>query len=249
MPTKKTSQRKKIVLLDSHAILHRAYHAMPDFASSNGEPTGALYGIATMIFSIIKELKPDYVVAAFDLPKPTYRHEAYADYKAGRRKTDDELIKQINRSRDLFAAFQIPIYEKEGYEADDVLGTLAKQLKDEFDVIIASCDMDTLQLVDDDRVKVYTLKKGIKDTILYDEKAVIDRFGFKPVQIPDYKGLRGDASDNIIGVAGIGEKTATDLIVNFGTVEGIYKALEKFEIENEDEVAKNKKEKTKNSNN
>jgi DNA polymerase-1 len=249
MPAKKTSQRKKIVLLDSHAILHRAYHAMPDFASSNGEPTGALYGIATMIFSIIKELKPDYVVAAFDLPKPTYRHEAYADYKAGRRKTDDELIKQINRSRDLFAAFQIPIYEKEGYEADDVLGTLAKQLKDEFDVIIASGDMDTLQLVDDDRVKVYTLKKGIKDTILYDEKAVIDRFGFKPVQIPDYKGLRGDASDNIIGVAGIGEKTATDLIVNFGTVEGIYKALEKFEIENEDEAAKNKKEKTKNLNN
>jgi len=231
MPAKKTSQRKKIVLLDSHAILHRAYHAMPDFASSNGEPTGALYGIATMIFSIIKELKPDYVVAAFDLPKPTYRHEAYADYKAGRRKTDDELIKQINRSRDLFAAFQIPIYEKEGYEADDVLGTLAKQLKDEFDVIIASGDMDTLQLVDDDRVKVYTLKKGIKDTILYDEKAVIDRFGFKPVQIPDYKGLRGDASDNIIGVAGIGEKTATDLIVNFGTVEGIYKALEKNNLE------------------
>lgn len=233
---KKTSQRKKIVLLDSHAILHRAYHAMPDFASSNGEPTGALYGISTMIFSIIKELKPDYLVAAFDLPKPTYRHEAYADYKAGRRKTDDELIKQINRSRDLFKAFQIPVYEKEGYEADDVLGTLAKQLKDEFDVVIASGDMDTLQLVDDDKVKVYTLKKGIKDTILYDEKTVIDRFGFKPEQIPDYKGLRGDASDNIIGVAGIGEKTATDLIKGFGSIEGIYKVLEKFEI-NEDGVA------------
>jgi DNA polymerase-1 len=231
MPAKKTSQRKKIVLLDSHAILHRAYHAMPDFSSSNGEPTGALYGISTMIFSIIKELKPDYLVAAFDLPKPTYRHEAYADYKAGRRKIDDELLKQINRSRDLFKAFQIPIYEKEGYEADDVLGTLAKQLKEEFDVIIASGDMDTLQLVDDDRVTVYTLKKGIKDTILYDEKTVIERFGFKPEQIPDYKGLRGDASDNIIGVAGIGEKTATDLIKGFGSIEGIYKALEKFELD------------------
>ncbi len=227
----KKTQRKKIVLLDSHAILHRAYHAMPDFSSSNGEPTGALYGIATMLFSIIKELKPDYVIAAFDLPKPTYRHEAYADYKAGRKKTDDNLIKQINRSRDLFKAFQIPIYEKEGYEADDVLGTLAKKLKDNFDVVIASGDMDTLQLVDDDRVKVYTLKKGIKDTILYDEKTVIDRYGFKPEQIPDYKGLRGDTSDNIIGVAGIGEKTATDLIKNFGTIEEIYKALEKNNLE------------------
>jgi DNA polymerase-1 len=223
----KKNQKPKIVLLDSHAILHRAYHAMPDFSSSNGEPTGALYGIATMVFSIIKELKPDYVIAAFDLPKPTYRHEAYADYKAGRKKTDDNLIKQIIRSRDLFAAFQIPIYEKEGYEADDILGTLAKSLKKDFDIIIASGDMDTLQLVDDDKVKVYTLKKGIKDTILYDEKAVIERFGFKPTQIPDYKGLRGDASDNIIGVAGIGEKTATDLIKNFDSIENIYKVLEK----------------------
>lgn len=227
----KKTERKKIVLLDSHAILHRAYHAMPDFSSSNGEPTGALYGIATMLFSIIKELKPDYVIAAFDLPKPTYRHEAYADYKAGRKKTDDELIKQINRSRDLFKAFQIPIYEKEGYEADDILGTLAKELKKKFDVIIASGDMDTLQLVDDDKVKVYTLKKGIKDTILYDEKTVIDRYGFKPNQIPDYKGLRGDTSDNIIGVAGIGEKTATDLIKNFGTIEEIYKNLDKSNLE------------------
>jgi DNA polymerase-1 len=223
----KKNQKPKIVLLDSHAILHRAYHAMPDFSSSDGEPTGALYGIATMVFSIIKELKPDYVIAAFDLPKPTYRHEAYADYKAGRKKTDDNLIKQINRSRDLFAAFQIPIYEKEGYEADDILGTLAKSLKKDFDIIIASGDMDTLQLVDDDKVKVYTLKKGIKDTILYDEKAVVERFGFMPTQIPDYKGLRGDASDNIIGVAGIGEKTATDLIKNFDSIENIYKVLEK----------------------
>lgn len=227
MPSQKKLERKRIVLLDSHAILHRAYHAMPDFSSSSGEPTGALYGISMMIFSIIKELKPDYVLAAFDLPKPTYRHEAYADYKAGRKKTDDNLIKQINRSRDVFKAFQIPVYEKEGYEADDILGTLAKELKNDFDVIIASGDMDTLQLVDDDRVKVYTLKKGIKDTILYDEKTVVERFGFKPVQIPDYKGLRGDASDNIIGVAGIGEKTATDLIKNFGTIEDIYKHIEK----------------------
>lgn len=223
----KKTKRQKIVLLDSHAILHRAYHALPDFRSSRGESTGALYGLSTMILSITKDLSPDYIFAAFDLPKPTYRHEAYTDYKAGRKKADDELISQISRSRDLLAAFNIPIYEKEGYEADDVLGTLAEKLKDDFDVVIASGDMDTLQLVDDDRVRVYTLKKGIKDTIIYNETAVLDRFGFAPEFLPDYKCLRGDASDNIIGVAGIGEKTATTLISNFGSIENLYKVLKK----------------------
>lgn len=233
MPKKNSKQ--KIVLLDSHAILHRAYHALPDFSTSSGEPTGALYGISTMLFSILKELKPDYVIAAFDLPKPTYRHEAYADYKAGRKKADENLIQQIKKSRELFKVFNIPIYEKEGYEADDILGTLASRLKKDFNVIIASGDMDTLQLVDDERVQVYTLKKGIKDTILYDEKAVKERFGFAPELLPDYKGLRGDASDNIIGIPGIGEKTATDLIINFGSIEKIYKKLDE---KNSEEIFK-----------
>lgn len=221
--------KKKIVLLDAHAILHRAYHALPEFSSSKGEPTGALFGLSTMLFSIMKELKPDYVVAAFDLPKPTYRHEAYADYKAGRKKPDDNLINQFVRARDLFTAFNIPIYEKEGFEADDILGTVCEELKDnkEIEIIIASGDMDTLQLVSGKKIQVYTLKKGIKDTILYDEKAVIDRFGFKPAQLVDYKGLRGDPSDNIIGVPGIGEKSATNLILEFGTIEKIYQALGK----------------------
>ncbi len=220
---------KKLILLDAHAILHRAYHALPDFSSSKGEPTGALFGLSTMLFSIIKELKPDYIIAAFDLPKPTYRHEAYADYKAGRKKTDNNLIDQFIRARDMFKAFNIPIYEKEGFEADDVLGTICHELKNNFEIeiIIASGDMDTLQLVDKKRVQVYTLKKGIKDTILYDEKAVKERFGFAPKLLIDYKGLRGDPSDNIIGVEGVGEKTATSLITNFGTIEEIYKALNK----------------------
>lgn len=220
---------KKLILLDAHAILHRAYHALPDFSSSKGEPTGALFGLSTMLFSIIKELKPDYIIAAFDLPKPTYRHEAYADYKAGRKKTDNNLIDQFIRARDIFKAFNIPIYEKEGFEADDVLGTICFELKNnlEIEIIIASGDMDTLQLVDQKRVQVYTLKKGIKDTILYDEEAVKERFGFAPKLLVDYKGLRGDPSDNIIGVEGVGEKTATSLITNFGTIEEIYKALNK----------------------
>ena len=226
MPKK---NKKRIVLLDSHAILHRAYHAIPNFTTVKGEPTGALYGLSSMLISIIKELKPDHIIATFDLPKPTYRHEVYEDYKAGRKKTDDELITQIKKAYGLYKCFSIPIYEKEGYEADDVLGTLSNQLKDEAEVIIASGDMDTLQLIDGDKVRVYTLKKGIKDTIIYNEKAVIERFGFKPERLVDYKGLRGDPSDNIIGVPGIGEKTATNLIVEFGSIEKIYKALEKDE--------------------
>ena len=118
-------KKEKLILLDAHAILHRAYHALPDFTSSKGEPTGAIFGLSTMIFSTIKELDPDYIIAAFDLPKPTYRHEVYADYKAGRKATDNDLKKQFNRARDLFKAFDIPIYEKEGFEADDVLGTIS----------------------------------------------------------------------------------------------------------------------------
>jgi DNA polymerase-1 len=231
-PNKKSSEDKRtLVLLDAHAILHRAYHALPDFSSPSGEPTGALYGVVAMLLKIIEELKPDYVVACYDLPEPTYRHEAYDGYKATREKTDEDLTVQIDRSRDILAAFGIPIYEHAGFEADDMLGTIVEQLKGQKDVeiIIASGDMDTLQLVEKKRVRVYTLKKGIKDTIIYNEQAVKDRFGFKPTLVADYKGLRGDPSDNIPGIPGIGEKTATTLVTSFGSIENIYKKLQKDE--------------------
>ncbi len=230
-PATKKEKRKKLVLLDAHAIIHRAYHAMPDFTSSTGEPTGALYGLSSMLLRIIQDLQPDYVAACYDLPKPTIRHEAYAGYKSTRAKADDSLVAQIITSRKVFEAFSIPIYEREGFEADDILGTIAHLLKEDPDleVIIASGDMDTLQLVEQGRVKVYTLKMGLNNTIFYDEAAVMERFGFGPKLIPDYKGLRGDPSDNIIGIPGIGEKTATDLIVNFGSIEDIYKKLKKDE--------------------
>lgn len=214
--------------MDAHAIIHRAYHALPvDFVSSSGEPTGALYGLSAMLLKIIKDLKPDYLIACYDLPKPTHRHEAYKEYKAGRTKAEPELISQLKRSRDVFEAFSIPIYDKEGFEADDIIGTVVEKLKDDkdTDIVIASGDMDTLQLVNGKKVQVYTLKKGINDTIIYDEKAVRERFGFEPKLLTDYKGLRGDPSDNIIGIKGIGEKTATLLIQNFGTIENIYKTL------------------------
>ncbi len=238
----KKDKKKLLVLLDAHAIIHRAYHALPEFLSSSGESTGALYGLANMLMKIITDLKPDYIVACYDLPQKTFRHEVYKEYKAGRAKADEALISQLKNSRQIFEAFNIPIYDAPGFEADDVLGTIVEKIhplrhsdtsplakgeagRGDIDIIIASGDMDTMQLIDDKKVQVYTLKKGINDTILYDEEKVIERFGFKPELLPDYKGLRGDPSDNIIGIKGIGEKTATELIVNFGTIETIYKEL------------------------
>jgi DNA polymerase-1 len=156
------ADKKRLVLLDSHAIIHRAYHALPDFTGPGGEPTGALYGLVTMLLKIANDLKPDYLVACFDLAKPTMRHEAYEGYKAKRVKIDDSLSSQIDKARKVFEAFSIPLYAQEGFEADDLLGTIAthmtKHHKD-VDVIIASGDMDTLQLVDDSKVRVYTLRR------------------------------------------------------------------------------------------
>lgn len=225
----KNVAKKKLILLDAHAIIHRAYHALPDFTSPKGEPTGALYGLSSMLLRIIDDFSPDYIAACYDLPGPTVRHEAYKEYKGTRAKLEDSLTHQLTTSRRVFEAFGIPIYERAGYEADDILGTIVElQEKDKgTEVIIASGDMDALQLVDDDRVKVYTLKKGLNDTILYDADAVEARYGFGPELIPDYKGLRGDPSDNIKGVPGIGEKTATELITNFGSIEKMYATLAK----------------------
>ncbi len=217
----------RLVLFDAHAIIHRAYHALPDFATKAGEPTGGLYGLSTMLIRAISEFDPDYMAACFDLPGPTFRHKEYKDYKAGRKKLDDDLKSQLKRSRDVFTAFHIPIYDAPGYEADDMLGTIVEQTKKlkDLEILIVTGDMDTLQLVSGKRVRVYTLKKGINDTIVYDEGKVQERFGFGPLQVPDYKGLRGDPSDNIIGIAGIGEKTGSTLIQKFGSIEDIYKAL------------------------
>jgi DNA polymerase-1 len=220
---------KRIVLLDTHALIHRAYHALPDFRASDGTPTGALYGLSNMIASIIRDLKPDYIFACYDLPGKTFRHEAYTEYKGTRKAGDDDLITQLISSREIINALNIPIIDAVGYEADDVIGTLAKKFSDKnkYDIIIASGDMDTMQLIEDKHVRVFTLKKGITETVLIDEDAVIERFGFPPKYIADYKGLRGDASDNIPGVPGIGEKTASILISNFQTIENLYKVLNK----------------------
>jgi DNA polymerase-1 len=218
----------RLVLLDSHAILHRAYHALPDFTKSDGEPTGALYGLILMLLKIKDTLKPDYIISARDLPGSTHRHEIFEAYKAQRVQADDALIAQLQSAPKVFDAFGIPQYSLAGYEADDVLGTIVKNLsgRRDIEIIIASGDMDTLQLVND-RVRVFTMRKGLNDTVLYDPDAVRERYEFGPEHVVDYKALRGDPSDNIPGVKGIGEKTGTELIKLFGSIEHIYEALAK----------------------
>lgn len=196
-------------------------------ATKAGQSVHAVYGFALTLFSVIEKFKPDYIAASFDLPGGTFRDELYADYKATRVKAPDDLYAQIPIVKELVQAMNIPIYELPGFEADDCVGTLSKQGEAAgVETIIVTGDTDTLQLVTD-RVKVYTLRKGLKDMVLYGIPEVTEKYGFPPERLVDYKGLRGDASDNIPGVKGIGEKGATDLIQEFGSLEDIYAALEK----------------------
>src|SRR3954465_13949559 len=211
----------RLVILDTHAIIHRAYHALPpDFATSKGMPTGALYGLMSMLLRIIEDLKPDYVIATRDLPGKTHRHEVYADYKGTRVQIEPDLVTQLEYAPKVFEALGIPMYSLPGFEADDMIGTIVKQIspRSDIDIIIASGDMDTLQLVEGEHVRVYTLRKGLNDTIMYDEDRVRERYGFGPEHVTDYKALRGDPSDNIPGIKGIGEKIATELITLFGSI-------------------------------
>ncbi len=220
------TKQKRLVLLDTHAILHRAYHALPELASSKGEPTGALYGLVSTILKLAQELKPDYLIATRDLPGKTHRHDKFEAYKATRMAADPALIAQLKRAPIVYEAFGIPLYAAPGFEADDMIGSIVQALKkrDDIRTIIATGDMDTLQLVSP-KVLVYTMRKGISDTVLYDEGAVNERYGFGPERVIDYKALRGDPSDNIPGVRGIGEKTATELIQAFGSLDEIYAVL------------------------
>ncbi len=218
---------KKLVLIDGNAIIHRSYHALPPFTTKNGELVNAVYGFASTLLSIISKFEPKYIIATFDLAGPTFRHIEYADYKATRVKADDALYAQIPRVKEVTEAFGIPIYAVSGFEADDVIGTLAKQAKEnhaELEIIIITGDMDTLQLVDDATL-VYTMRRGLTDAVLYGKAEIFERYSLLPEQLTDYKGLRGDPSDNIPGVKGIGEKTAIELLKTYGTLENVYAHL------------------------
>jgi DNA polymerase-1 len=216
-----------LVLVDGHALVHRAFHAIPpSFMTSRGEPTNAVYGFTSTLLKVLADLRPEYCAVAFDLAAPTFRHLASADYKATRPRMSDDLRGQFRRVREVVQAFGIPIYEHEGYEADDVLGCLARQAEAQgVDTVIVTGDMDTLQLVDE-HVRVLAPRGRIAETVLYDVAAVRERYGLDPGQIPDLKALSGDASDNIKGVPGIGEKTAPKLLSDFGSVEGLYARLD-----------------------
>lgn len=218
---------KTLLLIDANSVIHRSFHALPPFTGPSGEPTGALYGIASILLKLWREEKPAYAAALFDRPEPTFRKKEYAEYKAQRPLAPDDLIAQIIEAHHLFEAFGITTFEKPGFEADDLIATLAEKFRKEPDVqvVILTGDRDTLQLVEDEKVVVRTFNKGVSDTTTYDEKAVIAKYGFAPNLMVDYKALVGDASDNIKGVSGVGPKTATELIQKFGNIENIWKAI------------------------
>ncbi len=222
---------EKFIIIDGNALLHRAWHAIPPLTTKKGILVNAVYGFTSILLNILNEYHPDYICATFDLKAPTFRHEKFKEYKAKRIKQPDELYQQIPIIKEILRAFNIPIYEQKGYEADDVIGTIVKSLNQEKNIekLILTGDLDALQLVED-TIKVLTFKKGIRETKVYDIRAVKERHGFLPEQMIDYKALRGDASDNIPGVPGVGEKTATDLIKKFKTLDNLYKKLEKSDL-------------------
>jgi DNA polymerase-1 len=222
-----------LLLIDSYALLHRAYHAIPPLTSPKGEPTNAIYGFFRILFKVVHQFSPAYLVPAFDLPGPTFRHDKYEDYKAKRVKQEPDFYVQIDRVKEILQKAGIKYFEKAGFEADDIIGTvshLAIQDDKELKVIIVTGDLDTLQLVND-RVSVYTFHQGIKNEILYDPIKVKERFGLTPSQLIDYKSLRGDQSDNIVGVKGIGEKGALKLLTEYPSLEKICEAIDSGEIE------------------
>jgi len=239
------ADKKRLIVIDSNSIIHRAFHALPPLTTKKGEVVGAVYGFLLVFFKAIKEFQPDFVAATFDVPGPTFRHEKYKEYKAKRPKAPEELYQQISKVKEVLKSFDVKIFEKQGFEADDIIGTIAKlapkkQVIPEIETIILSGDSDTLQLIDT-HTKTYALRKGVKDTVLYDKKMVEERYqGLTPKQLIDFKALKGDPTDNIPGVPGIGEKTATGLIKEFGTLENLYQNLDDVKSKTREILIQNK---------
>jgi len=224
------NEKKQILIIDSNALVYRSYYGLPKLKNSKGETINAIYGFYLILFRVLKELNPEFIVATFDLPGPTFRHEEYKDYKANRTKAPEELYGQIPKIKQLLEIFEIPIFEKKGFEADDIIGTISelviKKEKQEIENVILSGDTDVFQLINS-QTKIYFLKNGGK--YIYNQDAIKERYeGLLPKQLIELKALKGDASDNIPGVLGIGQKTAFKLIKEFGDLENIYLNLEKI---------------------
>ncbi len=217
---------QKLFLIDSHALLHRFYHALPPLTTPEGKPIQAIYGLAGVLLRMIRDFKPNYIAAAADTPTQTFRREKFPTYKAHRAPTADDLKAQLAEAPNAFAAFGVKLFRMPGYEADDVIGTLAAAFETGgIHVEIFSGDLDLLQLVRGEAVTVTILKTGLSSVQSYNEKTVVERYGIPPARIPEWKGLVGDPSDNIPGAKGVGPKTARELLTEFGTLEGIYENL------------------------
>lgn len=228
---------KKLILIDGNALLHRAFHAYPPFTTPKGELVGAVYGFTTLLFSVIDKLSPTHVIVAWDVKGPTFRKKEFEDYKAQRAPMDESLVQQIDRTKEVVEALNIPQFGIEGYEADDIIGTISKVAfeKNQNDVgvqvVIVTGDRDALQLIEEKKVVVYLpIQNKYSQSVVFDEDKVVEVYGMKPKQIIDLKGLMGDPSDNIPGVKGVGKVTATKLVKDFGSVEEIYKNIESTKI-------------------
>lgn len=225
---------KKLVLIDGNALLYRAFHAYPPFTTPKGELVGAVFGFSTLLLSVIDKLSPTHIAVAWDVKGATFRKKEYDEYKAHRAPMDESLVGQIERTKEIVSALNIPQYGIEGYEADDLIGTLSLMAVKEMDgdqVVIVTGDRDALQLIKDKDIVVYLpIQNKYSQSVVFDEDKVLEVYGMSPKQIVELKGLMGDASDNIPGVKGVGKVTATKLIKDFGTIEGIYKNIDSEKI-------------------
>lgn len=223
--------KNRFVLIDAFALIFRAYYGLPTKLSHNGQPIQAVYGFTSALLSAIRTLEPEYLAVGLDVGKPTYRHKEFKDYKIKRPEAPEDLKAQIPLVIELLKTMDIPTFGEAGYEGEDVIATIVANVKcqitnNKFEYIIVTGDMDTLQLIDED-VKVYSASKGVNQAMMYDEDKVKEKYGLTPNQFVDYKALRGDPSDNIPGVPGIGEKGAAKLIQEFGSIETLYKKIKK----------------------
>jgi DNA polymerase-1 len=230
----------KLIIVDGNAILHRAFHALPPLTTKNGEPINAVYGLISMLLRVITDLKPNAITVAFDEKAPTFRQKELPSYQAQRPPMANELSSQFEKAKDFLKAAGIPIYSKPGFEADDVIGTIATKAKE--DVVIVTGDRDQLQLIDDKRsIKLYMPVAGLINAKLYSEAETIERMGVPPTQIADLKALTGDPSDNYFGVPGIGPKTATTLLSKYSSLKGIYDHLDEIPEKVREKLEKGRK--------
>jgi len=220
---------KRIIITDSNSIIHRAFHALPPLTTKDGELVSVVYGFFSAFLKAVQDFNPDFIATCFDLPSPTFRHKKFKEYKANRTPTPKELYQQIPIVKKLLKILKVPVFERKGFEADDLIGTIGELVKkhnSEIEVVVLSGDLDLLQLVDKN-ISVYILKKGKDNSLLYNKELVREKYsGLFPSQLVDFRALRGDPSDNIPGVSGIGEKTAIKLLNQFQNIENLYNCLE-----------------------